>query len=46
MNYMIGFMAACMLLGLWVKPKKNLAYVVAGLAVLLVVFFLVKPDHM
>jgi hypothetical protein len=43
---MIGFLAACTVLGLWAKPKKNLALVVAGLTVLLVLFYLVKPNHL
>ncbi len=46
MNIMLGFLAACMVLGLWTKPKKNLALVVAVLAVALVLFFLIKPDRL
>lgn len=46
MNIMVGFLAACTILGLWTKPKKNLALVVAGLAVLLVLFYLVLPNRL
>lgn len=46
MNYMLAFVAACIVLGLWAKPKKNLALVVAGLAVLLVLFYLVQPNRL
>ena len=46
MNLMVGFLAGCIVLGLWAKPRKNLAYVIAGLTVLLVLFYLVKPDHL
>ncbi len=46
MNIMLGFLGVCMALGLWSRPKKNLTYLVAALAVLLVLFYLVKPDRL
>ena len=46
MNILVLFLAGCVGLGLWAPPKKKLAYVIAGLTVLLIVFFLIKPDRL
>jgi len=46
MTYMLVFLTACVGLGLWAPPKKNLAYAIAAMAALLVLFYLIKPDHM
>jgi hypothetical protein len=43
---MLLFLAGCVGLGLWAPPKNKLAYGVAGLTMLLIVFFLIKPDHL
>jgi hypothetical protein len=43
---MLVFLIGCVCLGLWAPPKKNFAYAVAGLALLLVIFYLIKPDHL
>jgi hypothetical protein len=43
---MLAFLIGCVCLGLWAPPKKNLAYAVVGLALVLVIFYLIKPDHL
>jgi hypothetical protein len=43
---MLVFLMACVGLGLWAPPKKNFAYAVAGLAMLLVIFYLLQPNRL
>jgi hypothetical protein len=45
MRYMIFFLLACILLGLWVPPKVRLQWVVLVLAILLVAFFILAPHR-
>ncbi len=46
MNYMILFLVLCVVLGLWSPPKARRSWIVAALAVLLVLFFFISPSHM
>jgi hypothetical protein len=46
MMYMLLFLLACVVLGLWGPTKKRLTTVVAVLAVLLVVFLYLQPNKM
>lgn len=46
MNLMVVFLFACIVLGLWSKPKAKQAPVVLVLAVLMVLIFFVSPHRM
>lgn len=46
MNYMILFLVACVILGLWSSPKAKRSWIVAVLAIGMIVFFLISPRHM
>jgi formate hydrogenlyase subunit 4 len=46
MKYMLLFLFACVVLGLWGPTKKQFTAIVAVLAVLLVVFFYLQPAKM
>ena len=46
MTYMLLFLLACIVLGLWAPAKRKLAWVVPVLAVLLVVFLYLQPSKM
>jgi formate hydrogenlyase subunit 4 len=46
MMYMLLFLFACVVLGLWGPTKKQYTAIVAVLAVLLVLFFFLKPTKM
>src|SRR5258708_5049453 len=46
MKYMLLFLLACIVLGLWGPTKKQFTAIVAVLAVLLVVFFYLQPAKM
>jgi hypothetical protein len=46
MIYMLLFLFACVVLGLWGPTKKQFTAIVAVLAVLLVVFFYLQPAKM
>ena len=46
MMYMLLFLFACVVLGLWGPTKKQFTAIVAVLAVLLVVFFYLQPGKM
>jgi quinol-cytochrome oxidoreductase complex cytochrome b subunit len=46
MNYMLGFLVACIALGLWgPKRVRSLPWLIPVAAVLLVAFFLVTSLH-
>jgi hypothetical protein len=46
MKYMLLFLLACIVLGLWGPTKKQFTAIVAVLAVLLVVFLYLQPAKM
>ncbi|HZC78477.1 MAG TPA: hypothetical protein VE258_12055 [Ktedonobacterales bacterium] len=46
MMYMLLFLFACVVLGLWGPTKKQFTAIVAVLAVLLVLFFYLQPSKM
>lgn len=46
MKFMLAFLALCIVVGLWTPPKLKLASLIAGTAVLLVLFFLVVPRYL
>jgi formate hydrogenlyase subunit 4 len=46
MMYMLLFLFACVVLGLWGPTKKQFTAIVAVMAVLLVLFFYLKPSKM
>jgi formate hydrogenlyase subunit 4 len=46
MMYMLLFLFACVVLGLWGPTKKQYTAIVAVLAVLLVVFLYLQPTKM
>ena len=46
MNYMLLFLLACIILGLWSPTKAKRGWIVAVLVVLLVAFLFVSPSHM
>jgi hypothetical protein len=46
MKYMLLFLLACIVLGLWGPTKKQFTAIVAVLAVLLVVFLYLQPNKM
>ena len=43
---MLVFLVLCVILGLWSKPKAKRGWMVAALAVALVVFFIILPNRM
>lgn len=46
MNFMVLFLVLCLILGLWGRPNAKRGWMVAALAVALVLFFVVAPRHM
>lgn len=46
MKLMLAFLGVWMVVGLWAPPKRKLAGLIAGTAALLVIFFLVAPNHL
>ena len=46
MKILLAFLGLCLAVGLWVPPKQKLGGLIAGGAVLLVLFFLISPHQM
>lgn len=46
MNYMLLFLAACMVIGLWSSTRAKRAGVIFALAVALIVYFLLFPTKL
>lgn len=46
MMYMFGFVVLCMALGFWAPKHPKMRLVIAGMAFLLVVFFLLSPSRL
>src|SRR5581483_738860 len=46
MNLMLAFLFGCIVLGLWLPPRRQVRWLVGIIAVLLVAFFLFSPSHL
>jgi hypothetical protein len=46
MNLMLLFLLGCLVLGLWVPPRRQVRWLIGIITVLLVAFFLLAPNRL